>query len=162
MKALACAAVVIALGTSACASGHTRSDTSTTKTDAVQMHASGYNSLTPPLQNFIRSIIAAPSDGPVHEIDVYGPGSRSALVKASSGDIVVMSPREARLRFYLIVDRGRFVCGGCSGPAGHKPPRGTIETHVWSQAEGGTDFGIGSRLPAAVSRLQRLAVIKLS
>src|SRR4249919_3229312 len=99
MRALACAAVVIALGTSACAGSHARSDTSTTKTDAIQVHASGYNSLTPPLQNFIRSLMAAPTDGPIDEIDVYGPGSRAALVKASSGDIVVMSPREARQRF---------------------------------------------------------------
>jgi hypothetical protein len=162
MRALACAAVVIALGTSACASSHARSDPSTTKTDAIQLHASGYNSLAPPLRNFVRSIIAAPSDGPINEIDVYGPGSRAALVKASSGDIVVMSPREARQRFYLIVARGQFVCDGCSGPAGHKPPHGTVETRVWSRAEGGTDFGIGGGLPAAVSRLHRLAVIKLS
>jgi len=126
------------------------------------VHASGYNSLTPPLQNSIRSRMAASTDGPINEIDVYGPGSRAALVKASSGDIVVMSPREARLRFYLIVARGRFVCDGCSGPAGHKPPHGTVETRVWSRAEGGTDFGIGGGLPSAVSRLHRLAVIKLS
>ena len=162
MRALACAAVVIALGTSACASSHARSETSTTKTDAIQLHASGYNSLTLPLQNFIRSLIAAPADGPINEIDVYGPGTRAALVRASSGDIVVMSPREARQRFYLIAARGRFVCDGCSGPAGHKPPHGTVETRVWSQAEGGTDFGICGGLPAAVSRLHRLAVIKLS
>ena len=73
-----------------------------------------------------------------------------------------MSPREAKERFYLVVLHGRFVCNGCSGPAGHKPPHGTIETHVWSAAEGSTDFGIGSSLPAAVSRLQRLATIRLS
>jgi len=58
-----------------------------------------------------------------------------------------VSPREAKERFYLVVLHGRFVCNGCSGPAGHKPPHGTIETHVWS---------------AAVSRLQRLATIRLS
>jgi hypothetical protein len=126
------------------------------------MHASGYNALGPPLRNFVRSVIAAPSDGPINEIDVYGPASRAALVKASSGDIVVMGAREARQRFYLIVARGQFVCRGCSGPAGHKPPHGTIETRVWSQAEGGTDFGICSGLPAAMAKLHRLATVRLS
>lgn len=160
MRAQVCAAVLIALGASACGGSHSRANQSST--DAIQLHASGYNSLGPSLRNFIRSMIASPADGPMNEIDVYGPGSRAALVKASSGDVVVESPREAKLRFYLIVAHGRFVCGGCSGPAGHKPPHGTIETHVWSQAEGGTDFGIGSSLPDAVSQLHRLAVIKLS
>lgn len=103
-----------------------------------------------------------PPDGPVRRIDVYGPGSRAALVKASSGDIVVESPREQKMRFYLVVLHGRFVCNGCSGPAGAGPPHGTIETRVWSPAEGGTDFGISNSLPAAMSRLHRLATITLS
>jgi hypothetical protein len=160
MRALACAAVLIALGTSACAGGHRTSTQSST--DAIQLHQSGYDQLPLRLQNFIHSIIAAPTDGPIKKIEVYGPGSRAALVKASSGDVVVESPREATRRFYLIVVHGNFVCAGCSGPAGNKPPHGTIETHVWSPVEGGTDFGIQNSLPTAVSRLPRLAVVTLS
>jgi hypothetical protein len=98
----------------------------------------------------------------VNEIDLYGPGSRRALVKASSGDLVVESPRERKQSFYLIVLHGRFVCDSCTGPASAKPPHGTIETRVWSPVAGGTDFGFGHSLPAAVSRLHRLAKITLS
>jgi hypothetical protein len=162
MKALAYAAVLItsALGTSACASAHSAPNQSST--DAVQLHESTYGRLSQPLRNFIHSIEAGSPDGPVTEIDVYGPGSRAALVKASSGDVVLESPRERPLRFYLVVVRGQFVCAGCSGPPGHRPPRGTIETHVWSPVEGGTDFGISDKLPAAVSSLPQLAAITLS
>jgi hypothetical protein len=90
---------------------------------------------------------------------VYGPDSRYQLVEASSGDLVAKSARE-RKGFYLIVLHGHFV--GFSHPAGTKAPHGTIETQVWSATEGVTDTGIGDRLPAAVSRLHRLAVVTLS
>jgi hypothetical protein len=162
MRLLACAAVVVAsaIAASACASGH--SETKQSTTDAIQLHETNYERLPPSLRNFIRSLIASPTDGPLHEIDVYGPRSRSALVKASSGDVVMEDTSESKQRFYLVVVRGHFVCNGCSGPPGHKPPRGTIETHVWSQAEGATDFGISNSLPAAMSRLHALAVITLS
>ena len=155
-------AVVIgcALGVSACASSHSARNQSST--DAIELHESGYGSLPPPLQNFIHSTIATEPSGEMSEIDVYGPGSRAALVKASSGDAVLESSGELKQRFYLIVLHGNFVCTGCSGPAGAKPPQGTIETHVWSRAEGSTDFGISHGLPAAVSQLPRLATITLS
>ena len=168
MRAFVCAAVLVAsvLATSACGGGRPEpggfSTTNGTKTDAIELHESTYGPLPQSLQNFIRSIEAAPSDGPVNEIDVYGPGSRVALVKASSGDIVTESAREQKEAFYLVVLHGTFVCHGCSVPAGARPPRGTIETHVWSQAEGSTDFGISNGLPAAMSSLHRLAVIALS
>lgn len=166
MKGLACAAVLAmsALGTSACAGGHFGSDSSTgTKTDAIQLRESTYGTLTQPLRNLIHSTIKTGSpDGPVNEIEVYGPGSRAALVKASSGDVVVESARERKERFYLIVLHGHFVCNSCSGPARGKPPHGTIETRVWSPVAGGTDFGISNNLPAAMSRLHRLAAITLS
>jgi hypothetical protein len=145
---------------SACGSSHSGSNQSST--DAIQLHASGYNSLPISLQHFVHSIEAGAVDGPVHEIDVYGPGSRPALVKASSGDIVTPGPGELRPRFYLVVLHGRFVCTGCSGPAGSKPPRGTIETHVVSSSGRSLDFGIGSGLPPAVSQLHRLATVTLS
>ncbi len=118
--------------------------------------------MPPSLQNFIHSTIATEPNGEMSEIDVYGPGSRAALVKASSGDVVTESPSELKRRFYLVVLHGHFVCNGCSGPAGHKPPHGTIETQVWSPAEGSTDFGISNSLPAAVSQLPRPATITLS
>jgi hypothetical protein len=165
MRALACAAVLVAsaLGLSACGSSHSRSDTSTTKTDAIEERtSSGYFSLPPSLQNFVHSTVATESTGQTSEIDIYGPGSRAALVKASSGDVVTESSGELKQRFYLIVLHGHFICNGCSPPAGVKPPHGTIETHIWSRAEGSTDFGISHSLPAAVSQLHRLAVITLS
>ena len=93
---------------------------------------------------------------------MYGPGSRGALVKASSGDIVYPTGREATMQFYLIVAHGDFVCRPCTGPGGMKPPHGTIETHVWSPSEKAGDFGIRDSLPTAVSRLHRLATITLS
>jgi hypothetical protein len=43
-----------------------------------------------------------------------------------------------------------------------KPSHGTIETHVWSPSEKAGDFGIQNSLPAAVSRLHRLATITIS
>jgi hypothetical protein len=93
------------------------------------------------------------------QVVVYGPGSRYLLVKASSGDLVQKTASE-RKGFYLVVVRGHFV--GFSHPAGTKAPRGTIETQVWSAAEGVTDTGISDHLPAAVPRLHRLAVVTLS
>jgi hypothetical protein len=155
-------AVFVALGASACASSQA-SATNGTKTDAIQLHESGDGSLPPSLQSFFKSTIKNDElTGSLNEIDVYGPGSRTALVRASSGDVVVESPRELKLRFYLLVLHGHFVCTSCGGPATTKPLRGTIETRVWSSAEGGTDFGISSSLPAAMSRLHRLAVVTLS
>lgn len=165
MKLLGCAAVLVAsaLATSACAGGHsTSSQSSTTKTDALQLHESGDSRLSPALRNFIRSTIAGPSDGPISEIDVYGPGSRAALVKASSGDIVSESAGEEKMPFYLIVFHGHFICRSCTGPAGSKPPQGTIETRVWSHGEGAADYGIQSSLPPAVSLLNQVATITLS
>jgi outer membrane murein-binding lipoprotein Lpp len=162
MKVLACVAAVIAsaVATSGCASSHAAQHQAST--NAIQLHESGYDQLSPKLQDFIRSTIRDSPDGHVTEIDVYGPGTRAALVKASSGDIVYPTGREATEPFYLIVLHGHFVCTGCSGPAGSKPPTGTIETHVWSPAAGSLDFGIQNSLPPAVSLLNRLAVIQLS
>lgn len=166
MRAPAWTAVVVVsvLATSACASSHSEAGlSSTTKTDAIPLHESTYGPLPQAVRTFIHSTLERGTpDGPIHEIDVYGRGSRGGLVKASSGDIVGTTPKEQKERFYLFVSRGRFVCRGCSGPAGSKPPRGTIETRVWSPAEKVTDFGIGNHLPAAASRLPRLAVIELS
>ena len=155
MKALTCSLVLVAmaLGTSACAGGH----------------ESTYGSLPRPVRNFVQSTLKTrPNAGHVHEVDVYGPGSRTALVKASSGDWVAESAREARERFYLIVLQGHFVCTGCgSAPRmlarPGKPPQVTIETLVWSPAVGhSTDLGLSDSLPAAMSRLHWLGTVTLS
>jgi hypothetical protein len=98
----------------------------------------------------------------VTRVEVYGPASRLALVRASSGSWVSESPGERKAPFYLIVLYGKFVCASCSVPPGAEAPRGTIETNVWSPTIGGTDFGIGDRLPTWVSRLPRLAVIRVA
>jgi hypothetical protein len=90
---------------------------------------------------------------------VYGPYSRYQLVKASSGDLLMKTPRERR-GFYLIVLQGHFV--GFSHPAGTTAPRGTIKTQIWSATEGVTDTGISDGLPAAVSGLHKLTVVTLS
>jgi hypothetical protein len=162
VRAIACAAAVLAcaLATSGCASSLAAHQQSST--DAVRLHESSYGQLSWPLRNFIHSTIASSSDDSISEIDVYGPASRAALVKASSGDGVFESPREQQKLFYLIVLHGRFVCGLCSGPAGAKPPQGTIETFIWSHGAAAAGYGIRSSLPAAVSLLNRLAVIQPS
>lgn len=91
-------------------------------------------------------------------VAVYGPGSRRALVKASSGDLVQEIPAE-RKGFYLIVLHGHFVAG--SHPAGTNALRGTVETQVWSAKEGVTDTGISNRLPAAVSQLRGPTLVSI-
>jgi len=93
------------------------------------------------------------------QVVVYGPGSRYLLVKASSGDLIQKTASE-RKGFYLVVVHGHFV--GFSHPAGTKAPRGRIETQVWSATEGVTDTGISDRLPAAVFRLHKVAVVALA
>lgn len=51
---------------------------STTKTDAIPLHESTYGPLPQAVRTFIHSTLERGTpDGPIHEIDVYGPGSRS-------------------------------------------------------------------------------------
>jgi hypothetical protein len=126
-------------------------------TAPAPMHESSQARLPASLVKLIRSL--GKNRGVTgKQVVVYGPGSRRALVKASSGDLVVESAVERKARFYLIVLHGHFVG---DAPFGAKPPRGTIETLVWSPTRGGTDVGISNGLPAAVSRLHKLAVISL-
>jgi len=159
MRVLACAAAVIAcaLAASGCASSFAAHQHSST--DAIGLHELGYDQLSQPLREFIRSTIA---QGSVTEIDVYGPASRADPVKASSGDVVVESPRQQKKPFYLIVLHGHFSCGTCSLPMGAKAPQGAIETYVWSHGASALDYGLRNSLPAAISLLNRLAVIQLS
>jgi hypothetical protein len=144
----AAALAVVVLAASACASGHPagRAGLSSLPT-AVEKQAKAY----------LRTARATPGSS-VQSIAVYGPGSRRALVRASSGDIV----EQTGTGFYLFVLQGHFVCADCSGPAGHKAPTGTFETFIWSPTAGGTDFGISHSLPSTVSRLHRLALATLT
>jgi hypothetical protein len=109
-----------------------------------------------------RGMARSLGDPSVKTAQVYGPDSRYALVKASSGDLVQKLARE-RKGYYLIVLHGHFVCHGCSRPPASKakPPRGKIATEVWSPKAGQTDFGIGNR-PVALSHLRVPTVIQVS
>jgi hypothetical protein len=144
----------IAVTASGCGSSH-RMNAATT--DALTLRVIGSTSLPAGL---VKEIDSMRRTAATLKAEVYGPGSRRALVKASSGDLIVESAGERKQRFYLIVLHGHFVAG--SHPAGTKAPTGTIETQVWSPTAGVTDTGIGDHLPAAVSQLHRLAVIHLS
>jgi len=150
MERLARAALflALALGAAACASSHT------VKNSPPHTNA--------PLPRSLVKLVHSDSHASNvtgKKIEVYGPGSRQALVKASSGDLIAPSASERKARFYLIVLHGHFVG---DAPLGAEPPHGTIEAEVWSPTEGSTDLGIGNHLPAAVSRLHRLAVITLT
>ena len=136
--------VVVSLALSACGGSH-RVLTITDQAPAQQ-----HTALPAPLVKLIHSF-SKDSSVTAKRAEVYGPGARRALVKASSGDLVQKIAAE-RKGFYLIVLHGRFVAG--SHPAGTKAPRGTVETQVWSAKEGVTDTGISNRLPAAVNRLK--------
>ena len=70
----------------------------------------------------------------------------------------MLPPLSTAFRFSL--EHTDATCGARVGR--WATPHGTIETHVWSPVEGGTDFGIQNSLPTAVSRLPRLAVVTLS
>ena len=145
MKMLACAGALAAvtLALSACGGSH-----AVTVTDAAP--GSVHTTLPAPLVKLVHSF-RTDSSVTANRVEVYGPGSRRALVKASSGDLVQTIAAE-RKGFYLIVLHGHFVAG--SHPLGTRAPRGTVETQVWSAIAGVTDTGIGNRLPAAVYRLK--------
>ena len=145
--------VVIALGASACGGSHGVS------TKKAHLHIP--SNLPTSLISYIRKAVKN-SDGTVSSVAVYGPSSRKRLVKASSGAGVYESPKERTMRFYLVVVNGSFVCTSCTGPPEAKPPRGTVETYVWSAEERGTDYGIGDSAGPGVPRLHRLATIAVS
>lgn len=138
--ALASALGAIMLALSACGSGGS---------------ASSLDTLPRPLRAFVHSTIAGSTTGnTVDSVTVYGPGSRAALVKAVSGDIV----RERGDGYYLLVLHGHFVANGPL-PPGAKPPTGTVETLVWSPQTGTADLGIPHELPPTIAKLHELAEI---
>jgi hypothetical protein len=151
MKMLSSAGVLVGvtLGLSACGGSHMI--TVNAGPDPVRV------GLPAPLVTLIRSF-SEDRSVTAKRVEVYGPGSRRALVRASSGDLVQEIPAE-RKGFYLIVLHGHFVAG--SHPAGTKAPRGTVETQVWSAKEGVTDTGISNRLPATLSRLKGPALVSI-
>ena len=118
----------------------------------------GVSRLPTSLRAYIHSTKTTWRDGPINEIDVYGPASRGALVKASSGDLVFDHSKG----FYLLVMHGNFVCTWCSSPRGGTTQTGTVETQVWSPKQGGTDAGIEHAVPAGIAKLHRLATIQVN
>jgi hypothetical protein len=151
MKTLAGSGVLIAatLALSACGGGHRV----VTDQGAVQQHTA----LPAPLVKLIHSF-GKDSSVAADRVEVYGPGSRRALVKASSGDLVQKVAAEGK-GFYLIVLHGHFVG---DAPWGATPPHGAVETQVWSATEGVTDTGISNDLPAAVYRLKGPTLVSLT
>jgi hypothetical protein len=145
--------IAVALGASACGASH--------GVPAAQAHVHVPRNVPTPLASYIRSVVKS-ADGTVSGVDVYGPGSRTRLVKASSGAGIPESAKEKTMRFYLVVLNGNFVCASCSRPPGAKAPHGTVETEVWSEEEPGTDYGIGNSAGAGVSHLRRFATIAVS
>jgi hypothetical protein len=87
-------------------------------------------------------------------VEVYGPGSRSAINKADSGTVMKDTAAE-RNGCYLIVYHGHFQAGSSGGPLppGVKPRHYPILTNVWCAKEGFTDYGVEPRLSPAVARL---------
>jgi hypothetical protein len=159
---------IFALTASACGSGHS----STAPTVSVAKLSAtapipALAKLSPAVRRAVEREIRLnkhPSKySTVNRIEVYGPGSLSALEAAtdpgSSGP--PETPQERTTRYYVTVLYGRFVCVMCHG-LWTSPPRGTVETFVWSPTPvGETAFGLMHHLPRAVSRLHRLIRIKL-
>jgi hypothetical protein len=150
MKTLTGSAILIvaALALSACGGSHRV----VTDQGPVQQHTT----LPAPLVKLIHSF-GKDRSVTADRVEVYGPGSRRALVKASSGDLVQKVAAEGK-GFYLVVLHGHFVG---DAPSGAKPPHGTVETQVWSATEGVTDTGISNDLPAAVYRLEGPTLLAL-
>jgi hypothetical protein len=93
-------------------------------------------------------------------VEVYGPASRLALEKVSSGPTSA-SPRGSGA-WYLLVLRGHFV-GNLPVPPGAKQPQARIAMEVWSpKAAAGAAFSFANRLPSALSGLKGPTVIDLS
>ena len=72
-----------------------------------------------------------------------------------------ISPGSANPRVYLIVLSGRFICTGCSYPAGAKPPRGRSAQSIWVPGQGVSDFGLTQRVPGGLDKLGRVVKIDL-
>ncbi len=70
-------------------------------------------------------------------------------------------PDPANPRAYLLAIRGHFVCHGCLGPPGAKPPRGRFAYNIWVPGQGVSDFGLQPRIPSALSKLGRIVTLRL-
>jgi hypothetical protein len=159
-------AVSVVLATSACGSAHAVGRPGPdAKRDFVTVHAPSLANLPRAVRKNVEFEIRAakhPVDpATVNMIEVYGPGTRTALNAAAGGGEGVAP--WAHKDYYLTVLYGHFVCDSCSRPPGAATPRGSVEWFVWSSpTSGGSDFGLVRKLPPAVSRLHRLTRITLS
>jgi hypothetical protein len=159
-------AVSVVIAASACGRAHVvgqQPGPGATK-DFVTVHAPSLANLPRAVRKNVKFEIRAakhPVDpATVNTIEVYGPGTRTALNAAAGGGEGVAP--WARKIYYLTVLHGHFVCDSCSRPPGAATPRGSVEWFVWSSpTSGGSDFGLTRKLPRAVSRLHRLIRIRL-
>jgi len=160
-------AVSVVLATSACGSAHVvgRPGPDGTR-DFVTVHAPSLASLPRPVRRNVEFEIRVakhPVDpATVNTIEIYGPGTRTALNAAAGGGegVATWAPHKD---YYLTVLHGHFVCNSCSRPAGAATPTGPIEWFIWSSpTSGGSDFGLVRKLPRSMSRLHRLVRVRLS
>jgi hypothetical protein len=156
--------VLVALSASACGSGHPSTAPTIAPKEVAATHpVPSLAKLPPELRKVVEHALRAnkhPSKySRVNAIEVYGPGSLDALDGATEGQQVAETPHH-RGHYYVTVLYGHFICIMCHG-LWRSPPRGTVETMVWSPILGGSSFGLMRKLPRAVSQLHRLIRIQL-
>lgn len=94
------------------------------------------------LEAMVRTTAKADGDAHPSSATVFASRRHEANIAAGAGTGVFGSQP-----VYLVVVRGRFVCTGCSGPAGHTPPRGDVITMVLARRTlQSLDFGIGGHV----------------
>lgn len=91
------------------------------------------------IEAMVRTTARADGDAHPSSATVFASRRHEANIAAGAGTGVPgVQP------VYLVVIHGHFVCKGCSGPAGHAPPRGHVITLVLTRKTlQGLDFGIG-------------------
>jgi hypothetical protein len=111
-----------------------------------------------PLREFIHSWIRDFPGGTIDRIDVFGPGARAALVRASMGNHL----DDKSTGSYLVVIHENSVCSGCIRPHPGLPAYYRIDIAVWSWSKGPTDWAIRKTLLPAVKKLHRLEIVHVT
>ncbi len=111
-----------------------------------------------PLKEFIHSWVKDFPSSTIARIDVYGPGDRAALVKASMHNHL----HDKSAHSYLVVIHENSVCAGCARPHPELPTYYRIDIAVWSWSKGPTDWAIRKNVPPAVKKLHRLARVHVT